>query len=211
VAEEAVKSLDLGPIWAASDFLSPRAPGPARRHVFEMCTRTRRIGNTMPTSAIVPQLFFVRHRNPSHCARLFRSLGRSLARSNTNSSASRSVLMEWPSGSISRPYKIHWLPCQRSVTPRASTARRNVRMSSEGVFLIVARERSAFSFGSRIRTRVNGADHRGSRCPRMGWQVYQALQQAAQEVVTEGAINNAVFANVQRMDAVWQRRRTKRR
>ena len=61
-----------------------------------------------------------------------------------NSSASRSVLIEWPSTSVPRPYRIHWLPCQRSVTPRPSTACRNVRMFSEGVFLSSRRSIPSF-------------------------------------------------------------------
>jgi hypothetical protein len=68
-----------------------------------------------------------------------------------NSSASRPVVIEWPSASVSGPYEIHWLPCQRSVTPRPSTARRNVPISSEGVFFIVAQERSVVSLSSWIK------------------------------------------------------------
>jgi hypothetical protein len=39
-----------------------------------------------------------------------------------------------------RPHKIHWLPRKWIVAPRPSTCRRNVRMSSEGDFLIVGKE-----------------------------------------------------------------------
>ena len=35
-----VQSLNLGPIWQASDSLSPRAPGSARRPFLKICTRT---------------------------------------------------------------------------------------------------------------------------------------------------------------------------
>jgi hypothetical protein len=40
-----VQSLNLGPIWQASDSLSPRAPGSARRPFFEICTRPPRFGD----------------------------------------------------------------------------------------------------------------------------------------------------------------------
>ena len=35
-----MQSFNLGPIWQASDSLSPRAPGSARPTFFEVCTRT---------------------------------------------------------------------------------------------------------------------------------------------------------------------------
>src|SRR6266852_7053497 len=43
-AADLVQSLNLGPICQASDSLSPRAPGSARRPFFEISTRTNLTG-----------------------------------------------------------------------------------------------------------------------------------------------------------------------
>jgi hypothetical protein len=72
---------------------------------------TRRLGAVHKTERLSAILCSVAPRLPNS-RRYPDSLSLSLARSNTNSSASRSVLIEWPNGSVSRSHKIHWLPCQ---------------------------------------------------------------------------------------------------